>query len=77
MVASRSHSSDGETRTFLLDGDTVVISATAPGPNGTVIGFGEVTGTIGAARRLIVGGSGLPLRDRQDHRLIANDQPFE
>jgi fumarylacetoacetase len=40
---------DGETRTFLLDGDTVVISATAPGPNGTIVGFGEVTGTIGAA----------------------------
>jgi fumarylacetoacetase len=42
--------SDGVTRTFLLDGDAVVISATAPGPNGTLIGFGEVTGVIGAAR---------------------------
>ncbi len=41
---------DGETRTFLLDGDTVVISATAPGPDGTVIGFGEVAGTISPAR---------------------------
>ncbi|GLW05972.1 putative fumarylacetoacetase [Microtetraspora sp. NBRC 13810] len=36
----------GEERTFLLDGDEVTISATAPGPDGTRIGFGEVTGTI-------------------------------
>ena len=40
---------DGSTRTFLEDGDTVTISATAPGPDGTVIGFGDVTGTIVAA----------------------------
>jgi fumarylacetoacetase len=37
---------DGSTRTFLADGDTVTISATAPGPNGSRIGFGEVTGTV-------------------------------
>jgi fumarylacetoacetase len=36
----------GEERTFLLDGDEVTISATAPGPNGTRIGFGEVSGTV-------------------------------
>jgi fumarylacetoacetase len=36
----------GEERTFLLDGDEVTISATASGPNGARIGFGEVTGTI-------------------------------
>jgi fumarylacetoacetase len=36
----------GATRAFLEDGDTVTISATAPGPDGSVIGFGEVTGTI-------------------------------
>jgi len=36
---------DGSERTFLEDGDTVVITATAPGPAGTTIGFGEVTGT--------------------------------
>jgi fumarylacetoacetase len=36
----------GEERTFLEDGDTVTISATAPGANGSRIGFGEVTGTI-------------------------------
>jgi fumarylacetoacetase len=36
----------GERRTFLEDGDTVQITATAPGPDGTRIGFGEVTGTI-------------------------------
>ncbi|WP_335986548.1 fumarylacetoacetase [Glycomyces sp. MUSA5-2] len=37
---------DGETRAFLEDGDTVTIEATAPGPDGSVIGLGEVTGTI-------------------------------
>ncbi|WP_432845436.1 fumarylacetoacetase [Amycolatopsis sp. CA-161197] len=37
---------DGETRTFLQDGDEVSISATAPGPSGTRIGFGEVTGRV-------------------------------
>jgi fumarylacetoacetase len=40
----------GEERTFLEDGDEVTITATAPGPNGGRIGFGEVTGTIRAAR---------------------------
>ncbi|MFJ8041779.1 fumarylacetoacetase [Kitasatospora sp. NPDC096147] len=37
---------DGTTRTFLEDGDTVTISGTAPGPDGTVVSFGEVTGRI-------------------------------
>jgi fumarylacetoacetase len=37
---------DGTTRTFLEDGDTVSISAWAPGPDGTRIGFGSVTGTV-------------------------------
>jgi fumarylacetoacetase len=37
---------DGTTRTFLEDGDTVTLTATAPGPAGTRIGFGEVTGTV-------------------------------
>ncbi len=37
---------DGTSRTFLEDGDEVTITATAPGPNGTRIGFGEVTGRI-------------------------------
>jgi fumarylacetoacetase len=36
----------GATRTFLEDGDVVTIRATAAGPGGAVIGFGEVTGTI-------------------------------
>ncbi|MEV3938391.1 fumarylacetoacetase [Glycomyces sp. NPDC049804] len=36
----------GEERTFLLDGDEVAISATAPGPNGARIGFGEVVGKV-------------------------------
>jgi len=31
-----------DTRTFVEDGDEIAISATAPGPNGTRIGFGEV-----------------------------------
>jgi len=38
--------SDGTVRTFLADGDTVEITATAPGPDGLVVGLGEVTGTI-------------------------------
>jgi fumarylacetoacetase len=37
---------DGSTRTFLADGDTVTISATAPGPDGDRIGLGEVTGSV-------------------------------
>jgi fumarylacetoacetase len=36
----------GEARTFLEDSDEVVISATAPGPAGTRIGFGEVRATV-------------------------------
>jgi fumarylacetoacetase len=38
--------SDGSTRTFLEDGDVVTITATAPGPDGARIAFGEVTGRI-------------------------------
>jgi fumarylacetoacetase len=34
---------------FLADGDEVVISATAPGPEGTTVGFGEVRGTVAPA----------------------------
>ncbi len=37
---------DGSERAFLEDGDTVRISATAPGEDGVRIGFGEVVGTI-------------------------------
>ncbi|MHA6764260.1 fumarylacetoacetase [Streptacidiphilus sp. PAMC 29251] len=37
---------DGSSRTFLEDGDEVVITATAPGPDGARIGFGEVRGRI-------------------------------
>jgi fumarylacetoacetase len=37
---------DGSTRAFLEDGDTVAITATAPGPDGTRIGFGEVAGKV-------------------------------
>ncbi|MGC4747738.1 fumarylacetoacetase [Micromonospora sp. DT201] len=39
-----------ETRTFLADGDTVTITATAPGPDGTDIALGQVTGTVRPAR---------------------------
>ncbi len=38
--------SDGQSRSFLEDGDTVTITATAPGPNDTRIALGEVTGTV-------------------------------
>jgi fumarylacetoacetase len=36
----------GEERSFLLDGDEVVITGTAPGANGARIGFGEVRGRV-------------------------------
>ena len=41
---------DGATRTFLQDGDTVTISATARSSQGGRLGLGEVTGTILPAR---------------------------
>jgi fumarylacetoacetase len=41
---------DGSTRTFLEDGDTVVLRASAPGPDGPRIGLGDVAGRIRAAR---------------------------
>ena len=37
---------DGNTRTFLEDGDEVTITATAPGLDGDTISFGEVRGRI-------------------------------
>lgn len=37
---------DGAKRTFLNDGDTVVITGTAPGPNGSRIGLAEVAGRV-------------------------------
>ncbi|MDP9394167.1 MAG: fumarylacetoacetase [Actinomycetota bacterium] len=37
---------DGSERTFLEDGDTITISATAPGADGSRIGLGEVSGTV-------------------------------
>ncbi|MGY0232666.1 fumarylacetoacetase [Longispora urticae] len=37
---------DGSERTFLLDGDTVTLTATAPGASGLPVALGEVTGTI-------------------------------
>jgi fumarylacetoacetase len=42
---------DGRTRTFLEDGDTVTLTATAPGPDGSVIGLGEVVGRVVPAGR--------------------------
>jgi fumarylacetoacetase len=38
--------SSGETRTFLEDGDTVVITATAPGEDGSLVGIAPVEGTV-------------------------------
>jgi fumarylacetoacetase len=40
---------DGSARTFLEDGDEVIISGTAPGSDGNRIGLGEVTGRIHTA----------------------------
>lgn len=37
---------DGEQRTFLQDGDRITLAGTAPGPDGSVVGLGEVTGTV-------------------------------
>lgn len=37
---------DGSSRTFLEDGDTVTVAASAPGPSGRRIRLGEVTGTV-------------------------------
>ena len=37
---------DGESRAFLEDGDTVTMRAWAPGPDGSRIGLGEVTGSV-------------------------------
>jgi fumarylacetoacetase len=37
---------DGSTRGFLEDGDEVTMTAWAPGPGGTRVGLGEVTGRI-------------------------------
>jgi fumarylacetoacetase len=39
----------GDQRTFLEDHDTVRITATAPGPNGSVVGLSEVAGTVSPA----------------------------
>ena len=44
---------DGSTRTFLDDGDTVTISATAPAADGGRLSLGEVTGTVHPARRTV------------------------
>jgi fumarylacetoacetase len=41
---------DGSTRTFLDDGDEVVLSASASAPDGARIGLGEVRGRITPAR---------------------------
>jgi fumarylacetoacetase len=40
------HLGDGSTRGFLEDGDTVTITARAPGRGRVAIGFGEVSGTV-------------------------------
>ena len=37
---------DGTSRGFLDDGDTVTMTAWAPGPDGSRVGLGEVSGTI-------------------------------
>jgi fumarylacetoacetase len=42
---------DDETRTWLDDGDTVVIRGTAPAPGGGRLPLGEVAGTVRPARR--------------------------
>ena len=51
---------NGAKRTFLEDGDDVVISATAPGAAGGRIGFGEVRGRVTGRRRGRSDGHGPP-----------------
>ncbi|WP_413798352.1 fumarylacetoacetase [Streptomyces iranensis] len=46
------HLPGGSTRTFLEDGDEVVITATARGPHGSRLGLGEVRGRIVPAREV-------------------------
>ncbi|MEU1167912.1 hypothetical protein ABZ372_49945, partial [Streptomyces sp. NPDC005921] len=41
----------GRPRTFLEDGDEVVLTATAPGADGVRIGFGEARGRIVSSKR--------------------------
>jgi fumarylacetoacetase len=41
---------DGTVRAYLEDGDVARITATAPGPGGTTIGFGSVEGRVVAAQ---------------------------
>ena len=40
---------DGQTRGYLADGDTVTLSGSAPGPDGSRIEFGSASGTVVAA----------------------------
>ncbi|MDX2556482.1 MULTISPECIES: fumarylacetoacetase [Streptomyces] len=42
---------NGRQRTFLEDGDEIVLAATAPGADGTRLGFGEARGRITGGRR--------------------------
>ncbi|MDN3026087.1 fumarylacetoacetase [Streptomyces sp. S.PB5] len=42
---------NGQERTFLEDGDEIVLTATAPGADGTRIGFGEARGRIVSSKR--------------------------
>ncbi|MEV0186519.1 fumarylacetoacetase [Streptomyces sp. NPDC050625] len=42
---------NGDDRTFLEDGDEIALTATAPGPGGARIGFGEARGRIVSAAR--------------------------
>jgi fumarylacetoacetase len=51
------HLGDGSSRTYLSDGDVVVLRATAPGTDGVRIGFGELSGTVQPASP---GGRGTP-----------------
>jgi fumarylacetoacetase len=44
---------DGSTRSFLAAGDEISITATAPGPEGTLIGLGEVRGRISPRERVM------------------------
>ena len=44
---------NGETRTFLEDGDTVILRGFCDNPGAVRLGFGEVAGTVLPAKKII------------------------
>jgi fumarylacetoacetase len=68
----------GERRTFLQDGDEVVLRASAPGADGTRIGFGEARGVIVGSRKpgalQSASGKEKPMRETKNDQTDAHDR---